>query len=150
MPVPRIIALPFTGSTDIGQLAVAEGVNLPFNIGRVYWTFDVPASKIRGHHAHHELEQLIVAVSGTIEFVIETSDRKRHSFLLDHPAKALYIPKLCWREIKFNAGAVLVCMASLQYDEADYIRSYYDFVKLVDGLHENENQQAPVVAANKL
>lgn len=141
MVIPRIISLPFTGSTDIGQLAVAEGVNIPFKVERVYWTFDVPATKIRGHHAHHELEQLIVAVSGSIEFVIETPDRKRHSFLLDHPAKALYIPKLCWREIKFNAGAVLICLASLQYDEVDYIRSYYDFVKMAESLDNTNSEQ---------
>lgn len=140
MTVPRIISLPFTGSTDIGQLSVAEGANIPFAVERVYWTFDVPAAKIRGHHAHFELEQLIVAVCGSIEFVVETSDRKRHFFLLDHPAKALYIPKLCWREIKFNSGAVLVCLASLQYDEADYIRSYYDFVKLTEVMLADENQ----------
>ena len=148
MTIPHIISLPFTGSADIGQLAVAEGINIPFNIERVYWTFDVPATKIRGHHAHHELEQLIVVVSGSIEFVIETSDRKRHFFLLDHPAKALYIPRLCWREIKFNAGAVLVCMASLQYDEADYIRSYYDFVELIEGFGAGESQQ--LIAPDKL
>lgn len=132
MSVPRLITLPFTGSEEIGSLAVAESENIPFVVQRVYWTFDVPSAKIRGHHAHYQLEQLIVAVHGTIEFTVETLDRQRHVFVLDHPSKALYIPQLCWREIKFGPGAVLICLASMVYEEADYIRSYYDFVQLAD------------------
>ena len=134
MSSPRILSLPFTGSEDIGQLVVAESENLPFIIKRVYWTFNVPSAKIRGHHAHHMLEQLIIAVHGCIELTIETSNRHRHTFILDHPSKALYVPQLCWREIKFNSDAVLVCLASMEYDESDYIRSYYDFVQLVEEL----------------
>lgn len=131
MDLPRIISFPFSGSEDIGQLVVAEGNNIPFPIQRVYWTFNVPTSKIRGHHAHHQLEQLIVSVHGAIEMTVETSNRQRHTFMLNHPSKALYIPQMCWREIKFSEGAVLLCLASMEYDEADYIRSYYDFVQLV-------------------
>ena len=131
MSVPRILTLPFTGSDDIGQLVVAEGENLPFPVRRVYWTFDVPPTKVRGHHAHHALEQLVVAAHGTLELTVETADRQRRSFLLDHPSKALYVPQMCWREIKFGPGAVLLCLASMEYDEADYIRSYYEFMQLV-------------------
>lgn len=132
MKLPHLLSLPYTGSIDIGQLVVAENDNLPFPVRRVYWTFDVPEAKIRGHHAHYELEQLIIAVNGSIEFMVETADRQRHTFLLDHPSKVLYIPQMCWREIKFSTGAVLVCLASLPYEEKDYIRSYYDFVRFVE------------------
>ena len=132
MANPHILKLSSIGSGDIGELAVAERDTLPFTVKRAYWTFGVPPSKTRGHHAHHELEQLIVAVHGTLEMTVETPDRVRHIFLLDHPTKALYIPKRCWREIKFGPDAVLLCLASLEYAESDYIRSYYDYVKFVE------------------
>jgi dTDP-4-dehydrorhamnose 3,5-epimerase-like enzyme len=132
MQMPHIISLYSTGSSDIGQLTVVEGENLPFVVKRAYWTGQVPTNKIRGHHAHHDLEQLIVAVHGVLEMVVETPDRVRHTFLLDEPSKALYIPRLCWREIKFGPEAVLMCLASEEYAESDYIRSYYDFAKLVE------------------
>ncbi|MCB2408507.1 sugar 3,4-ketoisomerase [Hymenobacter lucidus] len=132
MTQPHILSLPDIGSEDIGRLVVAEGANLPFAIKRAYWTFDVPSDKIRGHHAHYELQQLIIALHGTLEMTVETPDRVRHTFLLDHPSKVLYIPRMCWREIKFGHGAVLLCLASMEYEEADYIRSYYEYVKLVE------------------
>ena len=132
MVIPHILSLSTIGSDDIGQLAVAEGHNLPFAVKRAYWTFGVPSNKIRGHHAHHELEQLIISVHGTIELIVETPDRKRHTFTLDHPSKALFIPRKCWREIKFGSDAVLLCLASMEYEESDYIRSYYDYANLAD------------------
>lgn len=132
MTVPHILSLSSIGSVDIGEITVAEGQHLPFAVKRAYWTFDVPVNKVRGHHAHYELEQLIVAVHGTLEMTVETPDRVRHTFLLDHPSKALFIPQMCWREIKFGADAVLLCLASMEYVEKDYIRSYYDYVRIVD------------------
>lgn len=132
MDLPYMVSLPFTGSEDIGQLVVAENENLPFVVKRAYWTFDVPTAKIRGHHAHYELQQLIIAVHGVIEIIIETLDRVRHIFNLNHPSQALYVPRMCWREIKFSPNAVLLCMASMEYGEEDYIRSYYDFVQLAN------------------
>ena len=131
MNKPKIILLPDIGSVDIGQLVIAEAENLPFEVKRVYWTFDVPSDKIRGHHAHYELQQLIICMHGSLVMTIETPDRHRHTFLLDHPSKALYIPGMCWREIRFSPDSVLLCLASMVYEESDYIRSYYDYIKLV-------------------
>ena len=132
MNSPRITSLPFTGAEDIGQLVIAEHENLPFPVRRAYWTFGVPIEKIRGHHAHHKLQQLIIALHGRLEIVVETPDRARHTFVLNHPTQALFIPQMCWREIRFGTDAVLLCPASREYDEADYIRSYYDFARLVE------------------
>ena len=131
MSIPHLIELASTGSDNIGQLVVAERGNLPFAVRRAYWTHDVPPNKVRGHQAHHALEQLIVCVHSTLEMTVETPDRTRYQFLLDRPSQALYIPPMCWREIRFGPAAVLLCLASLEYDEADYIRSYYDYVQLV-------------------
>lgn len=133
MAQPHILLLSDIGSADIGRLVVAEGANLPFAVKRAYWTFGVPSNKIRGHHAHYELEQLIIALHGSLEMTVETPDRVRHTFMLDHPGKALYIPRMCWREIKFGSDAVLLCLASMEYIESDYIRSYYDYIRLVGG-----------------
>lgn len=139
MNKPIIHILPDIGSVDIGRLVIAEAENLPFEIKRVYWTFGVPSDKIRGHHAHYELQQLIVCMHGSLVIIIETPDRHRHTFLLDHPSKALYIPRMCWREIKFSPDSVLLCLASMVYQESDYIRSYYDYIKLVEGNASEED-----------
>lgn len=127
---PKLIYLPCSGNADIGFLTVAENSALPFEIQRVYWTYQVPQDKLRGGHAHYELEQLIFAVHGWIEFELEGLDGKKQIFLLDNPECGLYIPKLFWRNIKFSIDAVLVCLASLEYDEREYIRNYSDFKNL--------------------
>ncbi len=132
MPLPHLIDFPATGSDALGHLIIAEGGQLPFAVKRVYWTADVPTTKVAGNHAHHQLEQLIVAVYGTLELLVETPDRQRHTFALTGPTQGLYVPPLCWREIRFGPGAVLMCLASMEYDEADYIRSYEQFTRLVD------------------
>ncbi|MBT9392504.1 FdtA/QdtA family cupin domain-containing protein [Hymenobacter sp. NST-14] len=128
---PYLLDFPSTGSAPLGHLVIAEGATLPFPVKRVYWTAGVPAEKISGNHAHHQLEQLIVAVHGTLELLVETPDRQKHHFVLEHPTQGLYVPPLCWREIKFGAQTVLMCLASQEYEETDYIRTYPEFEQLV-------------------
>jgi dTDP-4-dehydrorhamnose 3,5-epimerase-like enzyme len=126
--LPQLIDLGKVGDSSLGYLTFAE--DLPFKIVRTYWTYYAPHEVIRGHHAHRELHQLIVALSGTIEFNIENAKREEFSFILDQPNIGLYIPPLCWRTIKFSHNAVLLCLASMKYSEDDYIRSYEDFKKI--------------------
>jgi dTDP-4-dehydrorhamnose 3,5-epimerase-like enzyme len=109
---------------------VAQNSELPFEIKRVYWTYCTPDAVIRGHHAHYELEQLVFATSGQIEFELQGINGQQQHFLLDSPERGLYIPKLYWRTIKFSHNAVLLCLASMEYDEDDYIRSFEDFKQL--------------------
>ncbi|MFD2718417.1 sugar 3,4-ketoisomerase [Hymenobacter monticola] len=130
MEGPRFIDFPKIGSSALGYISVAQNSALPFEIKRVYWTYFTPDSMIRGHHAHHELQQLIFATSGIIEFTLEDLDGNQQTYLLDSPNKGLYIPRLYWRTIKFSHNAVLLCLASMEYEESDYIRSYYEFTKL--------------------
>ena len=127
MPVPSLVEFSKIGSPALGYISVAQNSKLPFEIKRVYWTYYTPDSMVRGHHAHHELEQMIFAVSGRIEFTLEGLDGSEQSFVLDSPNVGLYIPRLYWRTIKFSHNAVLLCLASMEYSESDYIRSYYDF-----------------------
>ena len=125
---PQYIDLSKIGNPSLGYITIAESLkNVPFEVKRVYWTYYTPQDVVRGGHAHRELQQLIFAVSGTITFNTEDLDGNRDSFVLDHPSKGLYLPKLIWRDIHFTHSAVLLCLASEYYDEADYFRDYEEF-----------------------
>jgi len=129
--VPELRNYQSLGNSKLGYITVAEeNLNVPFDIKRVYWTYFTPNDVIRGGHAHKELEQVIFAVSGVINFTVETTGGIKQTFTLDNPNIGLYIPKLVWRDIKFSHNAVLLCLASEYYIEDDYIRDYEDFIKL--------------------
>ncbi|ASE63582.1 WxcM-like domain-containing protein [Chryseobacterium indologenes] len=128
MDTPQLIEFPRIGSQDLGYITVAEAQsNTPFDIKRVYWTYYTPQDVIRGGHAHKKLQQVIFAVSGTIEFNTLDLEGNRENFILDSPSKGLYIPKLIWRDIKFSHSAVLLCLASEHYEEEDYFRDFEEF-----------------------
>ncbi|KFC23525.1 sugar 3,4-ketoisomerase [Epilithonimonas lactis] len=125
---PQIITFDNIGSSALGYISVAEEQkNVPFDIKRVYWTYYTPQDVIRGGHAHKKLQQVIFAVSGTITFNTEDKEGKKETFILDHPTKGLYLPKLIWRDIKFSHNAVLLCLASELYEESDYFRDFAEF-----------------------
>jgi dTDP-4-dehydrorhamnose 3,5-epimerase-like enzyme len=126
---PELIIINKVGNSALGYISIAE--NLPFDIKRVYWTYYAPHDVIRGMHAHKNLFQLIIAISGIIEFKVENRTGELFEFKLDQPNLGLFIPPLCWREMKFSHNAVLLCLASLEYSEDDYIRNYSAFKKLV-------------------
>ncbi|TWP30656.1 WxcM-like domain-containing protein [Apibacter muscae] len=126
--IPKYINFSKIGSSQLGFITVAEAQkNVPFDIKRVYWTYYTPQDVIRGGHAHKELQQVIFAVSGTIEFYTEDLKGNKNNFILDSPEKGLYIPRLIWRNIQFSHNAVLLCLASELYDENDYFRDYNEF-----------------------
>lgn len=127
---PQIIKFSKIGSPNLGYISVGENFdNIPFEIKRVYWTYYTPQDVTRGGHAHYDLQQVIVAVSGSITFTTEDLKGNKEEFVLESPDKGLYIPKLIWRDIKFSHNAVLLCMASEKYIELDYIRDYEIFIK---------------------
>ena len=129
--IPKLINFNKIGSSDLGYISVVENdENIPFEIKRVYWTYYTPQDVTRGGHAHYDLEQVIVAVSGTITFNTEDLQGNKVEFILDSPDKGLFIPKLIWRDIKFSHNAVLLCMASEKYIASDYIRDYKTFLEL--------------------
>ncbi len=127
---PYLINFNKIGNADLGYITKAENSKLPFQIKRVYWTYFTPDDVIRGHHAHKQLEQIIVASSGTIKLNVENTFGDKLEFVLDSPDKALYIPCIHWRTIEFSNNAVLLCLASEEYDESDYIRDYNEFKKI--------------------
>lgn len=113
-----------------GNLTPIEGgVDIPFDIKRVYYLYDVPGGESRGAHAHKDLQQLIIAANGS--FTITLNDgRNKKSFALNRPYQGLYIVPGIWRDLDdFSSGAVLLCLASEHYDASDYIRDYGEFLK---------------------
>lgn len=113
-----------------GNLTVVEnGITLPFDVKRVYYIYDVPGGENRGAHAHKELSQLIVAVSGSFTVTLDDGKCKR-SFFLNRPYQGLYVKPGMWRDLlDFSSGAVCMVLASDVYKAEDYIRDYCDFVE---------------------
>jgi dTDP-4-dehydrorhamnose 3,5-epimerase-like enzyme len=128
---PEYFEIPSLGDSSLGFISVIEFPKIiPFKIKRVYWTYYTPQNVIRGFHAHKELNQLIFAVSGNISFFTEDRMGNKAEFNLTCPNVGLYIPPIVWREIKFSHNAVLLCMASLEFSENDYIRNYNSFKRI--------------------
>lgn len=117
------------GDPTIGFISVAEKDKLTFVPKRVYWTYYTPDDVCRGGHAHWQLEQIMIAVAGKIELTIEMHNGQVFEYVLDSPRQGVFIPKMSWHTMKYSRNAVQVCIASMEYDEADYIRSYPDFKK---------------------
>lgn len=111
-----------------GNLTVVEnGKTLPFDVKRVYYLYDIPGGESRGAHAHKDLEQLIIAASGSFTVTLDDGKCKR-SFFLNRPYQGLYVKPGIWRDLDdFSAGAVCMVLASDVYKAEDYIRSYEDY-----------------------
>lgn len=113
-----------------GNLTVVEnGETLPFDVKRVYYLYDVPGGESRGAHAHKDLEQLIVAASGSFTVTLDDGKNKR-SFFLNRPYQGLYVKPGLWRDlVDFSSGAVAMVLASDVYKQDDYIRDYNEFIE---------------------
>jgi len=112
-----------------GNLTFVEGgIHVPFDIQRVYYLYDVPGGSERGGHAHKELKQLIIAMSGSFDVVLDDGREKKRVHL-NRSYNGLYVCPMIWRELdNFSSGAVCMVLASNRYDEADYFRDYAGFL----------------------
>ncbi|MCD1115864.1 sugar 3,4-ketoisomerase [Chryseobacterium turcicum] len=126
---PFLIEFPKIGESSLGYISIAENDNLPFVPKRIYWTYYTPEEVERGGHSHFDLQQILIAVAGRIQVTTELRNGDKETFLLDKPNIGLYIPKMCWRDMKYSHNAVQICIASIEYDEQDYIRDYSEFLK---------------------
>jgi hypothetical protein len=124
----RVIELPRVPRRE-GQITPVEGMrDDPFDFARFYYLYDIPCGESRGGHAHRELQQLIVSVMGSFDVLLDDGDAKR-IVTLNRAYQGLLMPRQIWRELlNFSSGAVCLVLASLPYDEADYIRDYPQFL----------------------
>ena len=115
-----------------GNLSFVEGgQHIPFDIKRMYYLYDVPGGETRGGHAHKKLQQLIIAMSGSFDVVLDDGHSKQ-TFSLNRSYYGLYITNMVWRElVNFSSGSVCVVLASEHYDEGDYYREYDEFIDIV-------------------
>ncbi len=125
----RIIELP-TITDPRGNLTFIESNrHIPYEIKRTYYLYDVPGGESRGGHAHYQLQEFIIAASGSFDVILDDgNDRK--NFFLNRSYFGLYVPRMIWRELQnFSSGSVSLVLASEHYDEADYIRDYSAFLR---------------------
>ena len=126
-----LISLPKI-SDKRGNLSVIEqNKHIPFEIQRIFYLYDIATGESRGGHAHRECHQFLIALNGSFEVLIDDGTTKK-TITLTEPHQGLHIPPMIWaEELNFSQGAICLVLASLPYDESDYIRSYSDFLHTI-------------------
>jgi hypothetical protein len=123
----QVVELPRIERPEGNLTPVEGGVTIPFLIARVYYIYDLVGGAERGGHAHRALEQVIVAAMGGFTVILDDGQRRRE-VELNRAYRGLYVPRMVWRElVNFTSGAVCVVLASLPFDEHDYIREYEEY-----------------------
>lgn len=112
--------------------AIQNNIEIPFAVSRVYYLYDVPGGETRGAHAHKQLEQVIIAASGSFDVTIDDGKNKK-TVQLNRPNYGLHIKPYMWRDLSnFSSGAICLVLASQVYQAEDYIRDYEEFLKLTN------------------
>ena len=128
--VPTIINFDAFGAAPEGYLFSTQAADkLPFTVKRIFWLQQVPETHTRGHHAHHTTEEVLVPLQGQLTVTTQGISGE-HTYVLNRPDAGLYIPAGCWVTLSFSPDALLLCLASTDYDEADYIRDYDEFRRI--------------------
>lgn len=127
----RLIELPKITDPRGNLTAVEGGIQIPFEIRRVYYLYDVPGGATRGGHAHKALEQLIIAMSGSFDVALDDG-REQRRFHMNRSYYGLYVCPMTWRELdNFSSGSVCLVLASQKYTEDDYYRDHTEFLRAV-------------------
>ena len=109
--------------------SINNEIEIPFSVRRVYYLYDVPGGEERGGHAHKNLQQLIIAASGSFDVIVDDS-KSTKTYSLNRPYTGLLMQSGIWRELtNFSSGSICLVLASHEYTELDYIRDYEDFIK---------------------
>ncbi len=125
----KLVDLPMIGDPRGNLTFIEAGRHIPFDIKRVYYLYDVPGGASRAGHGHRNLHQLVIAMSGSFDIVIDDGFQKKR-FHLNRSYQGLYLCPMMWRDIdNFSGGSVCMVLASDYYDEADYFREYPEFVR---------------------
>jgi dTDP-4-dehydrorhamnose 3,5-epimerase-like enzyme len=135
---PRLIELPKNGDSRGNLSFIESNSHIPFKIARTYWIYDVPGGEIRGGHAYRKNEEFIVALSGSFDVALDLGGGEQ-VFSLNRSYYGLYVPRMAWREMRnFSTNSLALILSSTHFDEADYIRGYDDFLRLVRRGEMNE------------
>jgi len=127
----RIINFPKISDFRGNLSFIEESRQVPFEIKRVYYLYDVPSGATRGGHAHKELKQIVIALSGSFDVILDDGYSRR-SFFLNRPHYGLYIAPRIWRELdNFSSNSVALSLVSQLFDESDYVRDYNVFKQMV-------------------
>jgi dTDP-4-dehydrorhamnose 3,5-epimerase-like enzyme len=127
LQLAKLINLPKIEDSRGNLTFIEGGKHIPFIIKRVYYLYDVPGGAERGGHAHRELQQLIIAMSGSFDVVLDDGNKQK-LFHMNRSYFGLYIPTMLWRELKnFSSGSVCMVLASEWYSEDDYYRDYNEY-----------------------
>jgi dTDP-4-dehydrorhamnose 3,5-epimerase-like enzyme len=126
----RIISLPKV-EDERGNLTFLESLtDVPFSVQRVFWTYDVPGGQVRGGHAYKKSHEVIIALSGSFDVIVDGKDGPK-KYSLNRSYLGLYVPALMWRHLEnFSTNAVALTLASTRYDESDYLRSRPEYEKM--------------------
>ena len=135
MGIEKVRMLEFRKIADPkGNLTAIEGGrDVPFDIARVFYLYDVPGGEARGGHAHRALHQVIIAASGSFDVVLEDGNEER-AFFLNRSYYGLHVPPMIWAHLEnFSSGSVGLVLASAHYDETDYYRDRDEYLRVVRG-----------------
>ena len=123
-----LIELPRIKNRTGNITAIENNIEIPFNINRIFYLYDIPGGESRGAHAHKECHQFLIATSGSFEVQLDDGKVKK-TVMLNQPYRGLHIPPAIWAsEVNFSSGSVCLVLASHKYDEEDYIRDYQEFL----------------------
>lgn len=132
MKEPYIISLPKILDPRGNLTFIEYNSILPFEIKRVFWTYDVPGGEIRGAHAYRQQEEVIIALSGSFDVVITGKEGKQNKFQMNRSYYGLYLPPGTWRHMEnFSTNSLSLHLSSHEYEEADYVRDFQEFAKCV-------------------
>lgn len=128
----KLIDMQVFGDERGKLVSLESNRNIPFELKRIYYIFDTLPEQDRGQHAHKNLEQIVIAMDGSCQFILDDG-KTRETVWLNRPDQGLYIGKNMWREMKhFSYGCKLIILANEYYDENEYIRDYNEFLKEVN------------------
>jgi oxalate decarboxylase/phosphoglucose isomerase-like protein (cupin superfamily) len=117
-----------------GNLSFFENSNqIPFDIKRTYWIYDVPGGELRGSHAFKKSHEFIIALSGSFDIVLNDGNKEK-KYSLNRSYHGLYVPNLLWRRLEnFSTNSLALIVSSISYDGDDYIRDFEEFKTIIDG-----------------
>lgn len=128
---PHLIRFSKLGDSSIGYISVTQDRRIvPFEIKRIFWTYYTPESIVRGRHAHHATQQVLIAVAGRIIVTTELANGTIETFRLEDPNVGLYVPPHAWHTMQYSHSAVQLVLTSAAYEESDYIRNHDEFKRI--------------------